>query len=93
MPVLFVDRAVQKQCDKLFTTEKLIEYGILIGSSNDSQNNNNNNNNNNAKDEQQNTFCIVGTIPVSIDDPTPSSVPTNQLLSNAEKIQRIAEVP
>ena len=85
MPVLFVDRAVQKQCDKLFTTEKLIEYGILIGSSNDSQNNNNNNNNN-AKDEQQNTFCIVGTIPVSIDDPTPSSVPTNQLLSNVEKI-------
>ena len=44
------------------------------------------NNNNNAKDEQQNTFCIVGTIPVSIDDPTPSSVPTNQLLSNVEKI-------
>lgn len=85
MPSLLVDRSVQKQCDKLFTTDTLIQYGILIGSSTNRNGSGSNISRTNEKEEQD-IFCVVGAIPVLVDDPTPSVVPTNQILSNAEKI-------
>ena len=78
MPTVLVDRSVQKQCDKLFTTETLIQYGLLVGSTSSVEGNST------AKED---ALYVVGAVPVALDEEaTPSSVPTNKLLSMAEKV-------
>ena len=78
MPTVLVDRSVQKQCDKLFTTETLIQYGLLVGSTSSVEGNST------AKED---ALYVVGAVPVALDEEaTPSSVPTNKLVSMTEKI-------
>lgn len=78
MPTVLIDRSVQKQCDKLFTTETLIQYGLLVGSSSSVEGNST------AKED---ALYVVGAVPAALDDePTPSSVPTNKLVSMAKKL-------
>ena len=78
MPTVLVDRSVQKQCDKLFTTDTLIQYGLLVGSTSSVDGNST------AKED---ALYVVGAVPVALDEEaTPSSVPTNKLLSMVEKV-------
>ena len=78
MPTALIDRSVQKQCDKLFTTETLIQYGLLVGSSSSVEGN---------SVAKEDALYVVGAVPAALDDePTPSSVPTNRLVSMAEKL-------
>ena len=76
MPTVLVDRSMRKQCDKLFTTDTLIQYGLLVGSTSSVEGN---------SVAKEDALYVVGAVPVALDEEATPSVPTNKLVSMTEK--------